>query len=374
MYWAGVIVPGLCLTGICGIILSMTAGAVHGVRYTGLAYMAAFLAVLCLSVLIVIFGHIRRKYRILSSVDGYGRPRRKYRDLSRTERQIVDRLNMAEDQAALSDADLVRMTQKGSADPDKDLQELIGLSAVKEKVLEMKAVMIYGDRRHRAPVKAVFLGRPGTGKTTVAGIIAGYCRKYGQTRKNELVTASGAFLTAGPDPVRRMQRVLQASKGRVLFIDEAYVLAYSPSGPQVLALLLGEMEEHRQDMGLILAGYKEEMQELFALNQGLSSRFTDFLFFEDYTSEEMRAITASMAEKAGFTVSEEALDAADKIFLHQKERGIFANARSARQVVRAAVSRHMYRRMTGETGIANMLEKADIVEKTDIEDYLAGIN
>ena len=372
LYWLGIIIPTVCLAGIIMIIgLGLWDMANTKVDLTATAYAIMVTAAIGMAAAAKYFDGVRKTSRQLASLDEYGRTKTQYKDLSNEERRVVNRMNLAANQASLPNSELLNMTHKGSEDPDKDLSELVGLSNIKEKVLEMKAQMMYGKKNGNVPVKAVFLGDPGTGKTTVAAIMTGYCRKYRRIRKNEFIVANGASFVSSADPVRRMQLILQSAKGRVLFIDEAYAIAYSPYGPQLLTLILNEMEEHRNEMGLIMAGYREDMRKLFDMNQGLSSRFTDFFFFENYSLEEMRKIESSMARRRGYTFSDEALTASEPIFLHQADRGIFANARSARQVTEDAIARHMYRRMTGETKEKYIIEKEDIIEKVDVQDYFS---
>ena len=375
MYTLGVIIPSVSMIALVSMIVWLAYD--FGFRDISdvnipFAVLRAAVIPVC-AILIRIFDPIRREYRQRLQTDQYGLRKNSFKDMSKKERRAMELQNMARDEQILSTAEWMSMVKNGSKNPDADLSGMIGILPVKEKVLEMKAQMAYGNKKTRRPPNVCLLGNPGTGKTTVAGILAGFLAKYGYIRENKYVVVNGTSFSSSPDPVRRTNLILAKAKGKLLFIDEAYSLARSQYGQQILTILLDDMERNRNGMALILAGYKKEMKELFQMNSGLSSRIDDYLMFPDYSPSEMKQIAKSMAGKQGYRITDEALNKSILLFEYERSHGIFANARSARKAVESAISYHMYRVMEKQVPDNHILDDDDIVIRTDTVDYLADL-
>lgn len=203
-------------------------------------------------------------------------------------------------------------------DPIADLNGLIGLGSVKEEVRKLMALVQFNAARKANGLAAesltnnfVFTGDPGTGKTTIARIIARIYAKLGVLKRGHLVEVGRADLVAGyvGQSAERTKNVIQSALDGVLFIDEAYSLAEggrSDYGHEVIATLVQEMERYRDRLVVIVAGYGEEMHKFIGMNPGLQSRFTKFIHFPNYTSEELVKIFRRLVEKNGYACASEA--------------------------------------------------------------------
>jgi len=252
-----------------------------------------------------------------------------------------------------------------------ELDRMVGLGVVKASVRRLIAVQSFNVARRAAglpEVKAshhlVFTGTPGTGKTTVARLVARLYRTIGVLSKGQLVEASRADLIAGyvGQTALKVQEVVRKSIGGILFIDEAYALA--PEGPwdfgnEAIATLVQMMEEHRRDLAVIAAGYPEEMQRFIESNPGLRSRFTTYIEFPDYTADELVSIFETMARQAQVTLAAGVVDAARRLFAAKLGEPNFGNGRYARSLF--------------EDAYANMAARAYAdgkIERTEIEDLV----
>lgn len=224
-----------------------------------------------------------------------------------------------------------------------ELHGYIGLESVKTEVESLvNMVKVHKLRReHGLPtvdmsLHMVFSGNPGTGKTTIARLLARIYRAMGLLSKGQLVETDREGLVAGyvGQTAVKTKEVLARAAGGVLFIDEAYALTEEKGGfgGEAVAALLKGMEDNRDDLVVIVAGYPDLMEKFLRSNPGLRSRFNKFLYFADYTAEELTLIFVSMCEKAGLALSSEAEAAVRAFFLNRcrdKPEG-FANARDAR--------------------------------------------
>lgn len=232
-----------------------------------------------------------------------------------------------------------------------ELDGLIGLQSVKRNVhslLHLQSIQMEREARGlpRIPMSnhLVFTGNPGTGKTTVARMIARIYKKIGLLSKGTFVEVDRSGLVAGyvGQTAIEVSNVLDSAKGGVLFIDEAYALANGVGGDygmEAIETLLKRMEDEREDLVVIVAGYPKLMERFISSNPGLRSRFSKKIFFPDYTPEELLDILQYMVRKNGFTISEPALDFAYEVLekKYNTRTEDFANAREVRNFFESAI-------------------------------------
>lgn len=302
------------------------------------------------------FKALRDKARNRAEYDEFGRnKKRTYQNLSRKERDQIDLEKTKDLERMISSTALKQMTKKGSKNPKEDMDKLIGLSPVKQKMEEMVARMQFdkmNKNKHVDSRHMVFYGSPGTGKTTVARILTGFLYQNGYIKKNKCIEVDGNFLKAGQKTAIKTEYIIQQAYGGVLFIDEAYALAYGKdgSGEEAIATLIKQMEDNRDKFILILAGYTTEMQLLLELNPGFKSRIKEYLMFPDYTSEELFNIFSSMAKAEGYEVHENARKRFYERIQNEQLLDSFGNARTVRNILDDAYDKHAYHYMNGIVG------------------------
>ena len=233
-----------------------------------------------------------------------------------------------------------------------ELDELVGLADVKAEIRRQAAVLRVEGLRKTAGLKAatitrhmIFNGNPGTGKTTVARLVAGIYRALGLLSKGQLVEVDRSELVAGylGQTAMKTADVVKSAEGGVLFIDEAYSLSNDQYGTEAIDTLVKEMEDKRDDLVVIVAGYPLPMAVFISQNPGLESRFRTTIDFVDYTDEELAKIFQVMAKAAEYDVDEGVL-ARLTTLLSQVQRGpSFGNARWTRNLLEAAIGRHAWR-------------------------------
>jgi probable Rubsico expression protein CbbX len=261
---------------------------------------------------------------------------------------------------------------------DKLDRELIGLEPVKSRIRDIAALLLVDNLRRTLGLSAgapslhmSFTGNPGTGKTTVAMRMAEILHRLGYVRKGHLVAVTRDDLVGQyiGHTAPKTREILKRAMGGVLFIDEAYYL-YRPEnerdyGQEAIEILLQVMENQREDLVVIFAGYKDRMETFFKSNPGMSSRVAHHIDFPDYTPEELHAIAALMLEQMQYRVSGEA-DAAlmEYIGLRIKQPH-FANARSVRNALDRARLRQASRLFERRAGL---LSREDLmtIEAADI--------
>ncbi len=248
------------------------------------------------------------------------------------------------------------VTQEVMEDPMGELQALIGLEDIKKDVKELiNLVKIQKLRKERGmksvPVSLhlVFTGNPGTGKTTVARILAQLYRQIGVLEGGQLVETDRSGLVAGyvGQTAIKTQEMIKQAMGGVLFIDEAYSLAKDGNdfGQEAIATILKAMEDNRDKFVVIVAGYDELMETFINSNPGLRSRFNKYFHFPDYSAEEMMGIFRLNCKKYQYVLSEEAEKIAEDFLtqLEEEKDDNFANARDVRNYFEKVVTRQASR-------------------------------
>ncbi len=259
-------------------------------------------------------------------------------------------------------------------------QELVGLRPVKTRIREIAALLIIDKLRKSVGLQSAvpslhmsFTGNPGTGKTTVALRMAEILHSLDYVRKGHLVAVTRDDLVGQyiGHTAPKTKEVLKKAMGGVLFIDEAYYL-YRPEnerdyGLEAIEILLQVMENQRDDLVVIMAGYKDRMDTFFQSNPGFSSRIAHHVEFPDYTSEELCEISARMLEATNYRLSAAAQEALGRYIELRKAQPHFANARSIRNALDRARLRQANRLFN--TG-AGLLSKEQLMT-IEAEDLLA---
>ena len=257
-------------------------------------------------------------------------------------------------------------------------EQLIGLRPVKARIREIAALLVVNRARQQMDLQTTppslhmsFTGRPGTGKTTVAARMSMILHTLGYVRKGHVVTATRDDLVGQyiGHTAPKTKEMLRKAMGGVLFIDEAYYL-YRPDnerdyGSEAIEILLQVMENNRNDVVVIFAGYKERMDVFYQSNPGLSSRVANHIDFPDYTNEELLAIAKLILASENYRFSEEATAAFSSYIQRRRQLPYFANARSIRNAIDRARMRQANRLFNQQGGL---LSKTDLmtIEAPDI--------
>ena len=235
----------------------------------------------------------------------------------------------------------------------EELDSLVGLDKVKKMLRELVDLITLKDKSKdflkikNMNLHMVFLGNPGTGKTTVARIVSKILYELNYIKKDKLVEVTSKDLVAeyvGQTAIKTAN-VVSKAMGGVLFIDEAYSLASGGGqgnsyNEEAVATLIQLMENNRDDLVVIFAGYTKEMQDFLNLNSGIVSRIGYTVEFEDYTTEELIKIFNQMMEKSGFVVSKEAIKKLEDIINANRNIKNFGNARFVRNIYEKSIIKH----------------------------------
>ncbi|KGR83645.1 AAA family ATPase [Lysinibacillus boronitolerans] len=239
-----------------------------------------------------------------------------------------------------------------------ELNELIGLNNVKIKVNDLIAYQKVQQMRKakgltstKNTLHLAFMGKPGTGKTTVARIVGRIYKQIGLLSKGHFIEVSRTDLIAGyqGQTALKVKKVIEKAKGGVLFIDEAYSITendHSDSyGRECLTELTKALEDYRDDLVVIVAGYTEPMNKFFDSNAGLKSRFNTFIEFEDYTADELEEILLMMCNRNEYILNEDAKKKIRPVLQELVERkdGNFANGRLVRNIYDELIMNHAKR-------------------------------
>jgi len=239
-------------------------------------------------------------------------------------------------------------------------RDLVGLAPVKQRIREIAAFLLVARARERVGLASgpptlhmSFTGNPGTGKTTVALRMASILHKLGYVRKGHLVSVTRDDLVGQyiGHTAPKTKEVLKRAMGGVLFIDEAYYLHRPENekdyGQEAIEILLQVMENQREDLVVILAGYRERMDKFFASNPGFRSRIAHHIDFPDYDDTELLAIAETIAAENQYKLSPEARTAMTDYIARRRQQPNFANARSIRNAIDRARLRQAMRLFKG---------------------------
>ena len=264
------------------------------------------------------------------------------------------------------------------------LESLVGVDevkkAVKTRVTLMKVRKLRQENDLPVPpmsLHMVFMGNPGTGKTTVARLISGLYAAIGVLSKGQLVEVDRSGLVAGyvGQTALKTQEAIKSALGGVLFIDEAYSLSSGGEndfGREAIETILKAMEDHRDDLIVIVAGYDGPMQKFLSSNPGLESRFNKYFYFPDYTGEQLLTIFKNQCQKNSYTLSPEAEEAAKALFdrLYQQRDDNFGNGRDVRNCFEDMIVRQSNRLAAMEAPTKEDLMTVlpeDLEEQTEAE-------
>lgn len=252
---------------------------------------------------------------------------------------------------------------------DEELNKIIGLENVKRFVKDIRELVRFEKKRDPLgkaggiSLHMIFTGNPGTGKTTVARLVAQYLKAIGVLSSGHLVEVSRQDLVAGyvGQTAIKTAQIIRSAVGGVLFIDEAYALSRGkddtdPFGKEAIDTLVKYIEDYRDDLVVILAGYSDEMVQFLTSNPGLKSRFNHTLEFPDYTAEELYEIAIVTAAGKQYSIDASCKEALEQYFAKQQIPGKndSGNGRMVRNVIESAITQHSRRLSEEGTGaVAN---------------------
>ncbi len=287
-----------------------------------------------------------------------------------TEAVAAGKENAAAERETVDLAEIYRQTDIESL-LDQLERELVGLTPVKTRIRETAAFLLVEKARAEVGLSAgspslhmSFTGNPGTGKTTVAMRMAEILHRLGYVRKGHLVAVTRDDLVGQyiGHTAPKTKEVLKRAMGGVLFIDEAYYL-YRPEnerdyGQEAIEILLQVMEGNREDLVVILAGYKDRMETFFRSNPGMSSRIAHHIDFPDYSEDELFSIAQLMLQNMQYCLSKDAEATLRKYIKLRMQQPHFANARSIRNALDRARLRLANRLFSGR---GNALDRAALM-------------
>lgn len=270
----------------------------------------------------------------------------------------------------------------------EELNQLIGLEDVKSEVISLINLIKVKKLREQYSLPQidmsfhmVFTGNPGTGKTTVARLIASIYKELGILSNGNLVETDRSGLVAGyvGQTAIKVKEVIDRAIGGVLFIDEAYSITSSIGtndfGSEAIDTLVKQMEDHRNDLVVIVAGYTKEMDQFLKSNTGLISRFNRFINFADYKEEELIEILCAMGMKSGFALEEDAISLTKTYLssMSKRDKKNFGNARGIRNMFEKLIVFQANRIVSNKAFDENALDMLTSITKEDVSSYLSSI-
>ncbi len=265
-------------------------------------------------------------------------------------------------------------------------RDLVGLRPVKTRIAEIAALLLVDRARARYGITApqptlhmCFTGNPGTGKTTVGLRMADLLHRLGYLRRGHLVSVTRDDLVGEyiGHTAPKTKDVIKRAMGGVLFIDEAYYLYKVENerdyGAEAIEILLQVMENNRDDLVVILAGYADKMDKFFSANPGMQSRIAHHIAFPDYTSDELEQIAILMTDQISYALSDDARVALRRYLDRRIRQPWFANARSVRNAIERARLRHAGRLLSSDDPRVDLaalttIEAADLLASRVFED------
>ena len=287
----------------------------------------------------------------------------------------------ASPEVATEDPRPLETKTKSVAELLAELDALVGLERVKREVHRQVAILRVERLRANAGMKSatitrhlVFTGNPGTGKTTVARLVSGIYKALELLSQGQLIEVDRSELVAGylGQTAVKTSEVVATAAGGVLFIDEAYSLTGDQYGKEAVDTLVKEMEDRRDDLVVIVAGYPAPMEAFVAANPGLASRFRTIIEFDDYTDDELVKILTLLAEGSDFELTPPAEARFRKLLAVTARSSTFGNGRFSRNTLEAAIGAHAWRLRDVEVPTPDQLrqlvpEDLDDAEQDDAE-------
>ena len=291
---------------------------------------------------------------------------------------------LSEEERAVLNPDTLKIVD-GFDDPSFELNQLIGLKAVKKELLKLNAKVNYQyDRLSRNIYDAnttnlhmCFYGNPGTGKTTVARIVTSILYNMGYIKRNKCIEINANEFKGSKigETAIKTKAILRNSINKVLFIDEAYALFDKRDGfgQEAVDTIIKEMEDNRQNMVIIFAGYKKEMQDFINMNEGLKSRISRYIEFENYSTIELCKIFVNLLHRQNLIIDTNAFIKLVKIFKEMQLQDNFSNGRFVRNIFEELMEEHAFNvscnksplnTITFEDIPENIMEKLYIQNKT----------
>lgn len=290
-------------------------------------------------------------------------------------------------QIDLLERDNFNFKAKTKFDLEARLSEIVGLSEVKKLLRSQYKLIVAQEKRKSAGVNTkieqnlnmVFAGNPGTGKTSIARLVAEMLNSMGLLKVGQLIeTDRSSFVSEVPGQTsRKTEEKFKEAIGGVLFIDEAYTLANDSLGREAIETLLKLIEDYGQDVVVILAGYEEEMEDFFDVNIGLKSRFPIWTVFQDYNPNELLEMSIKLIEHKGFKLSKNAYLSLKKSFeaIYEEADSQSGNGRMVRNYVESLIRNQSIRIAEEDISVyeMNLITVKDI-EKINVLEYESTFN